>query len=232
MSNTLPLETITLVQILAPVDSLFGEWPDPKRNNAACSEVHTRQVEYLAGRGIPWRVGGTVEQRKEGEQVLGVLETEGLVTTHKVARSHRHVALTDRGDDRARSLLEFHRVRDSWPLLAALAQSVERGPGRWTTVANVAEDVGGCEEKGWAWLAPLLARGHIEATVGTRGQTLFTVRPDQWGVAAGDPPALLADPPPDARCNPVFWRAYADAEAEKPGWKPRRPNSVYVRTLN
>jgi len=72
----------------------------------------------------------------------------------------------------------------------------------------------------------------VSHAVDTRGRTVWTVRPEKHELAAGDPPALLADPPPDDRLNPIFWAAFSAAESEKQGWKPRRENCVYVPVLN
>ena len=234
MSTDLPPENIELVRILAAVDSLFGVWPDPRQSNAACFEVNTRQRNYLAGRGLPWRVGGDAADRKSGERLLTSLVGDGLVTLHKVARSHRHVALTDRGDDHARSLLGFYRCSDCWNVFRGLADAVEAGPGRWATAGHVAEGLGEVEELvGWSMLYPLLTHGLVEAGVSSIAETIFTVRPDQWELATGEPPALAADPAPDDRLNlPVYWPAFHAAEAEKTTWRPSRSNCVYVSILN
>ena len=62
MSGELPPETVELIRVLAAVDVLFALWPDPRTNNRACFETHTRQREYLDGRGVAgWRIGRTTE---------------------------------------------------------------------------------------------------------------------------------------------------------------------------
>ena len=233
MSNELPPETTELVRIVAAVDSLFSVWPDPHKNNPACVEVGTRQRDYLAGRGLPWRVGGDVADRKTGERILTDLETDGLIVTRRAVGAHRHVGLTDAGDDMARSLLGFYRLTDCWNVFRGLASAVERGPGRWAGPMHVAEALGESDERiGWALLYPLLARGYVEAAVSSVAETIFTVRAEQRKMAGGPPPKLAADPDADPRCNPIFWSAYDAAEAEKLGWKPRRPNCCCVPILN
>lgn len=230
--NDLPPESIELVRILAAVDVLFGPWPDSRENNRACFSIHERQRDYLEDRGLPWRVGGGGADRKAGERALGELKSEGLITLRKAARSHRCVGLTPTGDDHARTILGFHTVANSWPLFVALAESVERGPGHWATIGIVADAVDDCEEKAWAWLSPLLARGYLEAGMSSAGDDVFTVRPDQRKLATGTPPETLADPAPDQRFNAIFWAAYNAAEAEKLTWKPSQPNACYISILN
>ena len=231
--SELPPEKVELVRILAAVDSLFGPWPSPDNSNPQCFETHHRQLDYLTGRGVPYRVGGDASSRKSGERTLGTLEFEGLVTLHKADRAHRAVGLTPKGDDAGRSLLGFYRVADCWNVFRGLAQAVERGPGRWATPMHVAQGLGQTDQRyAWALLHPLLSRGFAEAFVDTRSRTVFTVRPEHWPTAAGDPPALLADPKPDERLNPIFWAAFDAAESEKAGWKPRWENSVLVPVLN
>ena len=231
--DDLPPETVELIRILAAVDSLFSSWPDPRDSNPACFAVHERQLAYLRGRGLPWRVGGDAAGRKAGERSLGLLASEELITPHKADRHHRAVGLTDTGDDTARGLLGFYRCCDCWNVFRGVAEAVQRGPGRWATASHISEALGEEDERvGWALLLPLLCRGYVEASVDTRSRTIFTVRPEKMELAAGDPPKLLADPEPDARFNPIFWTAYDAAEAEKATWKPRRPNCVYVPTLN
>ena len=233
MSSEPPPETIELIRILAGVDSLFSAWPCPRRNNPACVEVGTRQRAYIRGEGIPWRVCGDVASRKAGERTLGVLEGDGLIVTRRAAGSHRAIGLTDAGDDMARGLLGFYRVTDCWLVLRSLASAVQRGPGRWASPMHITEALGDDDPRiGWALLYPLLARGLLEGTVSTTGQTIFTVRVDQRKLAGGPPPKLAIDLDPDDRLNPIFWAAFDAAEAEKLTWRPRRPNCCYVPILN
>lgn len=228
-----PPEMAELVRILAAVDVLFGPWPDPRTNNPACVEMHTRQQQYLAGRGIPWRIGGGAGERKAGERLLADLESEGFVTLSKAVGSHRQLGLTPKGDDVARGLLDFFRVSDSWNLFRGLAQAVQAGPGRWVSPRQVAAGLGvDNEQPAWAMLLPLLARGLIESAVDTRARTVFTVRPEKSHLAAGSAPELLADPEPDGRLAPIYWASFDVAEAEKAGWKPRRENAVLIPILN
>ena len=233
MINILAPQDVTLVEILASVDSLFSRWPGPHAGNAVCFEVHSRQRQYLAGHGLPWRTGGGASERKQGERTLITLGTQGHVITHKADRSHRHVALTDTGDDHARSLLGFYRCCDCWNVFRALAAAIQAGPGKWATAKHITEALGEADQRSaWALLYPLLAHGLAESFVDTRGRTVFTVHPKHWPTAAGDPPALLADPKPDERLNPIFWAAFDAAERDKRGWKPRWENSVLVPVLN
>jgi len=231
--SDLPPKTVDLIRILAAVDVLFGPWPDPATSNATCFAVHTRQQAYLNGQGLPWRIGGTADVRKAGERILSELEQAGFITLPKPDRAHRHVALTDRGDDAARSLLEFYRCSDSWNVFRGLAKAVERGPGRWATAQHIAEGLGEHDDRiGWALLYPLLSRSLVESAVSSSAQTIFTVRPRQCELAAGPAPALLADPDPDPRLNPIYWLAFDAAEAAKATWKPRRENVVLCPVLN
>ena len=228
-----PPEMAELVRILAAVDVLFGPWPDPRTNNPACVEMHTRQQQYLAGRGIPWRIGGDAGGRKAGERTLNILERDLLVTLPKAAGSHRAVGLTLLGDDLARSLLGFYRCSDCWNVFRGLAQAVSKGPGGWASPRQIVEGLGEDDERvAWAMLLPLLARGLIASAASSRGETVFTVRPEKSHLAAGPAPELLADPAPDARLNSFYWASFDVAEAEKAGWKPRRENAVLIPILN
>ena len=233
MSHTLPPERIELVHVLAGVDSLFSAWPDPSESNACCVEMSTRQLQYLDGRGLLWAVGGAAADRKTGERVLGDLAAGGLITSHRAGGSRRQIGLAPLGDDHARSLLEFYRASDSWNVFRALAEAVERGPGRWARAEQVAEGLGETDPRvAWAMLLPLLARGYVESAADTRGRSIFTVRPDMRKLAAGPAPDLLADPAPDPRCNAIYWPSFDAAENEKLGWRPQRDNCCYVPILN
>ena len=233
MSSELPPEIIELIRIVAAVDSLFSAWPDPHKNNPACYETHTRQRAYIQGEGIPWRVSGDVAARKVGERTLSILAQEGHVNLRQTTGTHRHVWLTHRGDDAARSLLNFYRVTDCWNVFRGVAEAVQRGPGRWARPMHVAEALGESDERiGWALLYPLLARGYVEAAISSVAETIFTVRAEQRKLAGGPPPKLAADPAPDDRLNPIYWIAFDAAEAEKLTWRPRRPNCCYVPILN
>ena len=227
------LETAMLVEILGSVDSLFGEFPDSRAHNKVCFAIGERQRAYVEGLGIPWRVGGDAAARKAGERALGNLTTDGLVTIHKPARSHRHVGLTPLGDDHARGLLGFYRTRDSWPVFRGVAEAVERGPGRYATVADLADALGDVRATAvWGEIRPLLAAGLLESWESTVAEAVFTVHRDQQKVAAGDPPELLADPERDERANETYWLLFDRTEAEKLTWKPSRSNVCFVAVLN
>lgn len=231
--DDLPPETVELIRILAAVDSLFSAMPSPRDSNAACFAVHERQLAYLRGRGLPWRVGGDAAGRKAGERSLGLLASEELITPHKADRHHRAVGLTDTGDDTARGLLGFYRCCDCWNVFRGVAEAVKAGPGKWAAAKQIAEGLGETDDRiAWAMILPLLARGFIEAAVDTRAQTIFTIRPAKSELAVGDPPEVLADVKPDERLNPIFWASFDAAEADKATWRPSRPNCVYCSVLN
>ena len=235
MSDTIPPETETLVQVLAAVDSLFSAMPCPRDYNPACFEIFHRRQDYLAGRGLPWTIGGSAPARRVGEQLLASLEKSGLATRLKVARGHRRVQLTIAADDRARSLLGFYRAADAWNLLRGVAEGVANrhgrgptGPGIWLVERQLCEALDGTPDELRAMLLPLLARGLLSESIATDSECHFTITPKGVEAAAGSPPELAADPEPDERCNPIYWAAYDAAGREKLNWKPRVENSCFV----
>ena len=229
-----PPKTVGLIRLVANVDSLDGEWPDPHKYNPACFEINVRQDAYRRGQGIPWRIGGDAATRKEGERVLADLAQDGLIYLHKSTGQHRRVGLTDTGDDMARGLLGFWRASESWNVFVGLCEAVKRGPGRWATARDIAEGLGSdvVEAEAWAMLLPLLARGYVVSSVSSVSlETIFTVRSERLELAAGPRPELLADPEPDQRFNEIYWREFDQAEADKTNWRPRRENCVFCPTL-
>ena len=235
MSTDLPPENIELVRILAAVDSLFSAMPPPQECNAACVELHSRQGAYLRGEGIPWRIGGTEKTRKAGERLLDELQDVELLTLHKVARGHRRVQLTLRGDDTARSLLGFYRVADSWNLLRGVAEGVAdrrgvgpEGRGIWITEGQLCEGLDGTPPELRAMCLPLLARGLLSEGITTDSEAYFTTTPKGAEAAAGPPPEMAANPEQDQRCNGFYWAAHDEAERTKSQLKPRHKNSVYI----
>ena len=231
--NELSPETVELIRILAAVDSMFGTWPDPREDNLACFAIDERQRAYRGGRGLRRVVAGGTSDRKSGQRLLAGLVDDGLIRSQKAAGAHRHVSLTDKGDDRARGLLGFYRCCDCWNVFRGVAEAVKAGPGKWAAAKQIAEGLGETDDRiAWAMILPLLARGFIEAAVDTRAQTIFTIRPAKSELAVGDPPEVLADVKPDERLNPIFWASFDAAEADKATWRPSRPNCVYCSVLN
>jgi hypothetical protein len=229
--SELPPKHETLVRVLAHVNATFGPWPNPDSCNAACFEKFTRQDHYL-DRGIPWRTGGSADERKRGQRVLDELVQDGLVHVQKGVGQHRRVTLTELGDDYARSLLNHCRLVDSWDVFVAMVASAraQARHGYWR-LSQIAEALGGNETSTWHELYPLLARGYVSGTTGTAGVALFTILPERWEAADGPAPALLAEPDPDERLTSVYWDTIDQVEAEKPNWRPSRDGCVFIPTL-
>lgn len=230
LAKTTP-ETM-IIEILGAVDALFGEWPNSRDHNKVCVAIAERQRAYLAGLGMPWAVGGDAANRKAGERALEALEADGLIIIHRPARSHRGVGLTQKGDDYARGILGFYRTRDSWAVLRGVGEAVARGPGRYATVADLADALGGVRTTAvWGEIRPLLAAGLLESWESTTSETVFTVRAKQRELAAGDAPGLLANPERDERANEIYWESFDAAEAAKLAWHPSRANCCFIAVL-
>jgi len=95
--NTIGPETARLATLLGQLDATF--WPFAGNRERRCigATMELRQ-QWLSGKGLPCRPGGTVSQRKDTELFWKRLEAAGMVTIARAHGRRTHTKLTWAGE--------------------------------------------------------------------------------------------------------------------------------------
>jgi len=226
--NELSDETVLLLQVLASTDVLFSPMLIPHReHNSNCCEIFGRRQSFLRGEGLVWHVGGSAEHRKGGERLLSTLKSAGFLTLPRRRGSHRHVALTPRGDDIGRRLIGHPTAADAWRLLQAIVEAVADrrgvgpdGPGIWLLekqlIVGDEGDVAAVREL----VLPLLVRGFVRQGCDVDGLLLYTATDVGKQASQGPPPEPEdGDIESMPEAAELYQDAYATARQDRDGWR-------------
>lgn len=109
-----------MATLLGQVDAVF--WPFAGNAERRCiSAVMELRKQWLSGKGLPCRSGGTISQRKDTEALWKRLESAGMVTIARSRGRRTHAKLTLDGELAMRALAGTGYPSLYWDEFLALA---------------------------------------------------------------------------------------------------------------
>jgi hypothetical protein len=235
--------TLTLARIVARDDGLWTPHRVTRGSSNSCAAAIAEQRARFRSHGLTLTMGGSALERKSGGRLLAELERKGLIRLEKHHGQHRGVALTDFGDDIARSFVPTNRVDQSFPALELIRATEKLFRGRTNAGFILEHDILEIEsvDDGEPNLdpkpfldfedqcLPLLCRGLLESASDTEGRIGYrTTAAGREALLAGPPEAPTQLPDRNPELSQRFIDLYVAELAARESWIPDRHSSVWI----